>query len=131
MALLETTVLLDEVKVVTADDDGALHLLLADDTSQNAATEMIIFLENKISKNSKIKFHLPNADIAGEWALLVDVVTLTSGAWGLEAEADGSHVALGVSGSGALLGVVDNGGLFLESTLGLGQFRRHFCPSSN
>ena len=72
----------------------------------------------------------PNADIAGEWALLVDVVTLTSGAWGLEAEADGSHVTLGVSGSGALLGVVDNGGLFLESTLGLGQFRRHFCPSS-
>ena len=42
MTLLESTVLLDEVKVVTADDDGALHLLLADDTSQNAATEIIV-----------------------------------------------------------------------------------------
>ena len=43
MTLLESTVLLDEVKVVTADDDGALHLLLADDTSQNATTEMSLY----------------------------------------------------------------------------------------
>ena len=39
MALLESTVLLDEVEVITTDDDGAGHLLLTNDTGQNATTE--------------------------------------------------------------------------------------------
>lgn len=52
-------VLLDVVQVITADGDGAVHLHLLDDTSQDAAT---------------------NWDIASEWALLVNVGTI-NGLW--------------------------------------------------
>lgn len=55
VALLETVVLSDVVKVVTADDNGSLHLVLDDDATKNAPSD---------------------GHIAGEWALLVDVIAL-------------------------------------------------------
>ena len=55
MTLLETVVFADVVKVITADDDSSLHLGLGDDTSQDSTT---------------------NSHIAGEGALLIDVVAL-------------------------------------------------------
>merc|ERR1719231_2234763 len=53
VALLETVVLLDVVKVVTADDDGALHLGGLDNALEDTAADR---------------------HIAGEGALLVDIV---------------------------------------------------------
>jgi hypothetical protein len=55
--LLETVVFANVVQVVTSDDEGALHLQLLDDTSQNAASD---------------------GNIAGEGALLVNVASLNS-----------------------------------------------------
>lgn len=57
MPLLETVVLPDVVKIVAADDDRAVHLGLDDDAGENATADR---------------------DIAGERALLVNVVTLAS-----------------------------------------------------
>merc|ERR550534_3239903 len=36
---LESTVLLDKVKVVTSDDDGSLHLHLSDDSGEDSAAD--------------------------------------------------------------------------------------------
>merc|ERR1719427_279636 len=70
--LLETLVFPDEMKIVSPDDDGALHLELADDAAEDAAADL---------------------DQAGEGALLVEVVALLRLHRGLEAEADVLHVA--------------------------------------
>ena len=56
VALLETVVLSDVVKVVTADDNGSLHLVFDNDASKNAPSD---------------------GHVAGEWALLVDVIALS------------------------------------------------------
>lgn len=55
--LLESVVFLHVVKVVPPDDDGAVHLHLEDGAGQETAAD---------------------GHIAGERALLVDVLTLTS-----------------------------------------------------
>ena len=55
--LLEPVVFLDVVEIVSPDDDGAVHLHLGDDPSQDATSDR---------------------HMAGERALLVNVVTLTS-----------------------------------------------------
>ncbi len=55
--LLEPVVLLDVVQVVPPDDTGPVHLQLGDDSGQDAATDV---------------------HVAGEWTLLVDVLTLAS-----------------------------------------------------
>lgn len=52
MSLLKTVVFFDVVKVVTADDDGPLHLHFLDNSSKDSTTD---------------------GYIASEWALLVDV----------------------------------------------------------
>lgn len=57
VALLETVILSDVMKVVTANDDGALHLSLHDHATKNASTD---------------------GNIAGERALFVDVVAIDS-----------------------------------------------------
>jgi len=57
VSLLEAVILLDVVQVIPSDDAGPVHLELGDDARQDAAA---------------------NADVAGEGALLVDVVSLTS-----------------------------------------------------
>ena len=75
VTLLETTVLGDVVQVVPADDDGALHLGGDDDALEDAATD---------------------GDVAGEGALLVDVVALDGGCGGLDAKTDGADEAHGL-----------------------------------
>ena len=53
--LLEPVVFLDVVEVISPDDDGSVHLHLGDDSGQDAAED---------------------GDMAGEGALLVDVLSL-------------------------------------------------------
>lgn len=54
VTLLETGVLLDEVKVVTTDSDGTVHLGGRNNTLDDAST---------------------NSDSSGEWALLINVLS--------------------------------------------------------
>lgn len=65
MSLLITVVLLNVVKVVTADDDGAFHLVGDDGSSEDTST---------------------NADVTGEGALLINVGTGDGLSGGLETE---------------------------------------------
>ena len=58
--LLEPVVLLDVVQVVPPDDAGAVHLQLGDDAGQDAPAD---------------------GHLAGEGALLVNVLTLASLFW--------------------------------------------------
>lgn len=67
VTLLETIVLLHEMQEVTTNHDRSLHLHLAHDTGENSATDR---------------------DHAGEWALLVDVVSYDSLFGCLEAESN-------------------------------------------
>lgn len=99
VALLETVVLLDVVEVVTAEDNGALHLGGDDNTTEDAAAD---------------------GDVTGEGALLVNVRATDSSVGGLEAQADVTEVTrnLRVLRDGAL-GAQVHGGLLLESLLGL------------
>jgi len=93
---LESTVLLDKVKVITSDDDGSLHLHLSDNSGEDSATDR---------------------DVASEGTLLVDVSALGGLTGSLETKTDVLDVSL--LGLGALLGVVDNSGLLLVSFLDL------------
>lgn len=52
VAFLETAVFANVVKVITTDDDGALHLQFLNDSIQDASSD---------------------ANIASEWAFFVDV----------------------------------------------------------
>ena len=70
--LLETLVFPDEMKIVSPDDDGALHLELTDDAAEDAAADL---------------------DEAGEGALLVDVVSLLCLLGSLETQTHILHVA--------------------------------------
>jgi hypothetical protein len=65
VSLLITVVLGDIVQVITANNDGALHLGRNDNASQNTTT---------------------NRDIRREWALFVDVVALDGFTGSLEAQ---------------------------------------------
>lgn len=67
VTLLETTVLLDVVKVITTDNNGALHLGGDDKTLEDLST---------------------NGNISSEGALLVDVGSLDGSIRGLDAESD-------------------------------------------
>lgn len=67
VTLLETTVLLDVVKVITTDNNGALHLGGDDKTLEDLST---------------------NGNISSEGALLVDVGSLDGSIGGLDAESD-------------------------------------------
>jgi len=55
--LLKTPVLLDEVQIVTTDDNGSLHLHFANSTSQNSSTDV---------------------DEAGKGALLINISSIDS-----------------------------------------------------
>jgi len=67
MTLLETTVLLDVVKVIPADDNGTLHLGGDDESLKDLSAD---------------------GNISGEGALLVDVVSLDGSIGGLDAKTD-------------------------------------------
>ena len=63
MSLLESVVLLDVMEVISSQDDGSVHLVGEDNTLEDSASD---------------------ADIGGEWALVIDVVTFNCSSWGLE-----------------------------------------------
>ncbi len=67
VTFLETTVLLDVVKVITTDNNGALHLGGDDKTLEDLSTD---------------------GNISSEGALLVDVGSLDGSIGGLDAESD-------------------------------------------
>lgn len=96
VALLVTVVLGHVVEVVTADDDGALHLGGDDDTSQDTALDV---------------------DLTDEGALLVNVSAVNGLSGSLEAVADILDPTL-VLGLAELVGLEDVG-LLLVSLLGL------------
>src|SRR5690348_8025019 len=99
VALLITVVLRDEVKVLATDDDGALHLGGDDLTGEDAATD---------------------GNIAGEGALLINVVTLDGLLGGLEAETNLLVPAVVLDGLLASnLGVLEDTLLLLESLFNL------------
>eukprot|EP00976_Prorocentrum_cordatum_P018580 376498-Prorocentrum_minimum.AAC.6 len=107
VTLLVTLVLGDEVKVVTTNDNGALHLGGLDHTVENAAAD---------------------GNIAGEGALLVDVVALDCLLGGLEPEPNvlvpaGAVLARGLPGDHRAVNATDHA-LLLESLLIL---LRHGC----
>jgi len=80
MALLESVVLLDVMKVITSDNDGSGHLSGDNDTLEESATD---------------------GHVAGEGALLVDVGALDGGLRGLETE---SNFFVESNAAGGLLG---------------------------
>ena len=114
VAFLVTVVLGDEVEVFAADDDGSVHLGRDDGASEDTATDR---------------------DLAGEGALLVDVLALNSGLGGAEAQANvlvPSPATLArPSGLDLGLAVEEDVRLLLESALALhGQFGGHLVGLS-
>lgn len=113
MPLFISGVLLDEVQVFAADDDSSMHLGRDDGSGQDTAS---------------------NRYETGEWALLVDVVSLNGSLGGPEAQTNVLVPSPStLSGPGSLdldLGVLEDVRLLLESPLGLySQFGRH-CEGS-
>jgi hypothetical protein len=68
MALLITLVLLNVMEVISADNDGSVHLGALDTATKDTAAD---------------------GDVTGEGAFLIDVITLDSLLGGLETETDG------------------------------------------
>jgi hypothetical protein len=100
VSLLISVVLWDVVQVVTANNDGAVHLGRHNGATEDAATD---------------------GDVAGEGALVVNVVAIDGATRSLEAKADVLVVAggaLDLLAKNSALGKED-GGLLLESLLGL------------
>ena len=99
VALLKTVVLLNVVEVVTAQNNGALHLGGDDDTAEDPAAD---------------------GNVTSEGTLLVDVAATNCSVRRLEAQTNATKVTrdLCVLCDRALSAEV-NGGLLLESTLGL------------
>lgn len=76
VSLLVSVVFLDEVEVVSSDDDGSVHFGGHDSTGQNLTSD---------------------GDVSDEWALLVNVRTLDGGLRGLESQTDILDPSLGLS----------------------------------
>lgn len=97
VTLLETVVLLDVVQVVATNDDGALHLLLDNDSLQDATT---------------------NADGSSKRALLIDVRAFDCVARSLESETNiAPESLLADLDAGSFFRVQEDVRLLLESTL--------------
>ena len=94
VTFLETTVLLDVVKVITTDNNGALHLGGDDKTLEDLSTD---------------------GNISSEGALLVDVGSLDGSIGGLDAESDILYPTHGLDlfGVGIALACNENGILAL------------------
>lgn len=98
VALLVTVVLLNVVQIVATQDDGALHLVRHNNARQDAAADR---------------------HVAGERALLVNVVALDGLDRSLEAETDILVPTLVLTLLGGQLGVQEDTLLLLESFLNL------------
>jgi hypothetical protein len=105
VSLLESVVFLDVMEVISSDDDGSGHLGGNDNTLNDLASD---------------------GDVAGEGALLVDVLALNGGGGGLEAQTDVLVVSntLGRLLGEEILGVQEVTVLLLESVVVLNI--RHF-----
>lgn len=98
VSLFVTVVLLHVVKIVTADDNGTLHLVRDNNTSEDTSTD---------------------GNASGEGALLINVVSSDGLLGSLEAKTNILVPAsTGTLGDDALV-VLENGLLLLERTLGL------------
>merc|ERR1712110_472960 len=102
MSFFESTILSDEVKIISSDDDSSGHLLFSNNTGQNSAS---------------------NSDVSGEWTFLINKVSLLCVSGRLESESDVSNVFFVVYTGTALLWVVRNSWLALEGPLSLCHFR--------
>ena len=63
MSLLESVILLDEMKVISSQNDGSSHFVGENDTLEDSSS---------------------NTDVGGEWALFVDICSFNGGLWSLE-----------------------------------------------
>ena len=98
VTLLETSVLGDEVEVVTTENDGTLHLVGDDNTTEDASTD---------------------GDTSGPGALVVDVLTVDSSSGSLDTETNVLVPAGALGGAGGLSLDDAHSSLLLESLLGL------------
>ena len=92
MSLLETIVLLDVVKVVSANNDGSGHLVGHNHSSEDSTTD---------------------GNVTSEWALLIDVSSVNGLLWCNKTKADVLPPTLSLSGSDTNWGSI----LSLESLL--------------
>lgn len=100
VAFLETVVLGDVVEVILSDNDSAVHFGGRNYTLDDSSTD---------------------GNIAGEGALLINVLALDGGSGGLESQANVLVVAslITLLLSKELAGSLLDGGLLLESSLSL------------
>ena len=98
MSLFESIVFSDQVKVISSDDDGSVHLGGGDNTLDDSSSD---------------------GDITSEGALLIDVSTFNGFSGGLEAQTDVLVVSdtLGGLGRKDLLAVEGDTSLLVESSL--------------
>ena len=106
MSLLKSVVLLDVMQVISPQNNSSLHLVGKDDTLEDSTSD---------------------ANIRGEWALLINVLALFGLQWGLETKTNLLRESLdldllSILGNllgKSLLGVVENTNLLLISFLSL------------
>lgn len=77
VSLLVSVVFRNIVQVVSSDDNSSVHLGRHNGTGQNLSSD---------------------GDSSGEWTLLVNVVTVNGGLWGLESQSNVLHPSLGSLG---------------------------------
>ena len=80
MSLLESVILLDEMKVISSQDNGSVHL---------------------VGENDSLEKSTSDGNAGGEWALVVNICSLNGCLWGFETKTNSSVVSWGV---GLLLG---------------------------
>jgi len=103
MSLFESIVFSDQVKVISSDDDGSSHLCSYDNTLDDSSSD---------------------ADIASEWALLINISTFNGVSGSLEAQTNVSEVSQTLSGLAGedLLAAKENTSLLVESSLNISHF---------
>lgn len=93
VSLFESVVLSDVMQVISSDDDGSLHLGWKDDTPNYIIIINIYIIENKEAcilkpllrkEQNLLEDSASDWDVWGEWALLVNILSLNSICWCLE-----------------------------------------------
>jgi len=101
VSLFVTIILPDPVKVISSDDNGAVHLVRDTNTPKNATT---------------------NAHIASKWALVINKGSFDCFLWCLKSEANVLVITLtsfDIFGQHAMISGKKDGGLLLKSSFGL------------
>ena len=63
MSLLESVILLDEMEIISSEDNGSSHLVGKDDSLEESTS---------------------NGNLGGEWALMIDVLSFNGSLWSFE-----------------------------------------------